>query len=267
MTNLSDDRSAAERVLTRMGIATVRDLQRVHGGADAGLWKVEAEQGIFALRLLAAGQERRARREAAIHEHLAKSEVLVPRIVAVGPEDLPPALLMEWAPGRTLGEILLDPRTGPGVRRALMHEFGALQAALHRAPPPVLPAAPEWIDRVSDPALLARLDAGDSGTDDRPPLVHLDFHPLNVLVHAGHVSAVLDWANATVADPRFDVARTRAILETLQDQGGTFAGTLRRAVDDWEEGYGNGADPGPDFRVWARAATARDLGLGRPRPR
>jgi aminoglycoside phosphotransferase (APT) family kinase protein len=44
-------------------------------------------------------------------------------------------------------------------------------------------------------------------------ICHGDFHPLNLLVDRGRVTAVLDWPNVVVADPACDVAATRVILE------------------------------------------------------
>jgi aminoglycoside phosphotransferase (APT) family kinase protein len=43
-------------------------------------------------------------------------------------------------------------------------------------------------------------------------ICHGDFHPQNLLVADGRVSAMLDWPNVVVAEPEYDVASTRAIL-------------------------------------------------------
>jgi aminoglycoside phosphotransferase (APT) family kinase protein len=43
-------------------------------------------------------------------------------------------------------------------------------------------------------------------------ICHGDFHPQNLLVADGRVSAVLDWPNVVVAEREYDVASTRAIL-------------------------------------------------------
>lgn len=43
-------------------------------------------------------------------------------------------------------------------------------------------------------------------------ICHGDFHPQNLLVADGRVSAVLDWPNVVVAEPEYDVGSTRAIL-------------------------------------------------------
>src|SRR5207247_1027477 len=41
---------------------------------------------------------------------------------------------------------------------------------------------------------------------------HGDFHPQNVLMSGRIVTGVLDWPNAMIADPAYDVAATRIIL-------------------------------------------------------
>jgi Ser/Thr protein kinase RdoA (MazF antagonist) len=46
---------------------------------------------------------------------------------------------------------------------------------------------------------------------ERLAAVHGDFHPLNILMHNGEVSAVLDWSGFLIADPAYDVAITRLI--------------------------------------------------------
>ncbi len=42
--------------------------------------------------------------------------------------------------------------------------------------------------------------------DGRRVICHGDFHPYNILMAAGAVTGVIDWPNAIVADPAFDVA-------------------------------------------------------------
>ena len=72
---------------------------------------------------------------------------------------------------------------------------GALLADLHKRLHRI--AAPEW------------LPAAPSGTGDR--VVHLDLHPLNVMMTAGG-PFVIDWANAARGDPHVDVALTWLLL-------------------------------------------------------
>jgi aminoglycoside phosphotransferase (APT) family kinase protein len=44
-------------------------------------------------------------------------------------------------------------------------------------------------------------------------ICHGDFHPQNLLFDGREITAVLDWPNVLVADPAYDVAATRVILE------------------------------------------------------
>ena len=92
-------------------------------------------------------------------------------------------------------------------------------------------------------------------------LLHLDLHPLNVLVtEDGAVTGVLDWANTAAGDPALDRARTWAILEldplarALRDEPG-----LESLAAGWTAAAGL-----DDIPAWARAWACRfmltDLG-------
>ena len=104
-------------------------------------------------------------------------------------------------------------------------------------------------------------------------LLHLDFHPMNVLVADGRVSAVLDWANAGIGDPRADLARTASILRFAPLAPGMprpLESMVRRAfIAGWRRGYREVAGPASGmapFYAWAGAVMIRDLTprLGRP---
>jgi aminoglycoside phosphotransferase (APT) family kinase protein len=43
-------------------------------------------------------------------------------------------------------------------------------------------------------------------------ICHGDFHPLNVMMEDAGPTGVIDWSQAIVAEPAFDVAATRVIL-------------------------------------------------------
>jgi tRNA A-37 threonylcarbamoyl transferase component Bud32 len=67
--------------------------------------------------------------------------------------------------------------------------------------------APEWLHRLEDDV-------------DGTAIVHLDLHPLNVMMAASG-PVVIDWANAHIAHPEVDVADTWLILAAagVGDQG------------------------------------------------
>ena len=104
-------------------------------------------------------------------------------------------------------------------------------------------------------------------------LLHLDYHPLNVMVNGGQVSGVLDWANARAGDPRADFARTYSILriEPYSPQGDSLWLSIGRRLlaRAWRTGYvqtGGHLNDMALFYAWAGAAMIRDLSakIGKP---
>jgi len=61
----------------------------------------------------------------------------------------------------------------------------------------------------------------------RPVICHGDFHPQNILMEDGVVTGVIDWPNALVADPAFDVATTRIILGLVPLELSTLPAVVR----------------------------------------
>jgi len=145
-------------------------------------------------------------------------------------------LIMERMPGEPLTKAGLF-----NVRRILLD----MQWRLHALDADALLQALAHEDRVSvsagGPALgwetmtidghLARLEQRIGGGGlaglaaacqwllaHRPPepkrrvICHGDFHPQNILVSGGVATGVIDWPNAIIADPAYDVASTKTIL-------------------------------------------------------
>lgn len=121
---------------------------------------------------------RRSEREAALMRTLAGLGYPLPRVhSAAGPD-----IVMDRVDGPTLGEELLSGaiETDPGA---------AILADLHHR----LHALP-WPETTPGTCLL-----------------HLDLHPLNVVVTAGG-PVLIDWTNARVGSPGLDVAVTVLVL-------------------------------------------------------
>ena len=158
----------------------------VSGGWDTSIWRVQLPgRGgrDYALRLFRAEQEATCAREVAAMR-AAGVAVPVPRVVLRGAWEGRPALLMDWAPGAPLLEAL---RARPWETPLLGMAFGETQARLHREAP--LPPTRDgqqrgWIEWAGDDAgaVQARLRALPA---QRTALLHLDYHPLNVLVEGG----------------------------------------------------------------------------------
>jgi len=93
---------------------------------------------------------------------------------------------------------------------ALGHEFGRLQARLHRLPCEGLPfREPRWLIRhVELPELLDSIAA--KAAEDQ--FVHGDYQWGNVVAKAGRISGVLDFELARRGDRRIDLGLTLAQL-------------------------------------------------------
>jgi aminoglycoside phosphotransferase (APT) family kinase protein len=48
-----------------------------------------------------------------------------------------------------------------------------------------------------------------------PSIVHLDFHPLNLMAQAGRCQGVLDWGDSDVGDRHADVAVTLVLIRSV----------------------------------------------------
>ena len=259
-------------ILDALGVVGPARAMPVSGGADTLIWRVEAAGQVSALRLFRPEQATMAQREVAAMAAARSAGLPVPRVYAEGIWHGRPVLHMSWMPGRPLRDEL---RAHPWHARALGVEFGRSQAAVHaislRTPSALLAHSTPWIAWANpDDALRDCLRAAARGPD---VLLHLDFHPMNVLVVDGRVSALLDWANARAGDPRADLARTASILRfaPLDPEVPRPLGSLLRRlfVAGWRRGYrevaGQVAGMAP-FYAWAGAVMVRDLTprLGRP---
>lgn len=192
-------------VLAALGLPPGAAAERATGGFDTVVWRIEQRGRCYALRLLRPGQDKRCRREASILEAAAAHGLPVPRVHAHGWYGDRPALLLDWLTGRTM---LAELRARPERALVLGRLFGAMQATIHAVP------APRGLD--VDPWRAAAGPLGDQLPF--PPLLggallHLDYHPLNVLTDGEAVTGVIDWANARAGDPRADLARTMTILQ------------------------------------------------------
>jgi aminoglycoside phosphotransferase (APT) family kinase protein len=225
------------------------------GGFATNVWRLDTDTRSYALRVFRAHERPVLEREVAVMRAASASGIPVPGVHAIGMNDDRPALLIDWCPGTPLVEAA---RRQPWRLPSLAARLGRLHRHVNsvRAPAGL---RSNWIDwpRAADAALSSHLQAVPM-VHDR--LLHMDFHPLNVLAQNGHLSAVLDWTNAHAGDPRADFARTVSILRLappLDEAAQRIARGLFEAF--WRLGYGS---PGRDmaaFYAWAGAALVHDL--------
>jgi aminoglycoside phosphotransferase (APT) family kinase protein len=137
-----------------------------------------------------------------------------------------PFLLMEWIEGDMLLHRLMHDYTSLLWAPQQMAE---VHARLHQLPldglprptKPFLERQLETLQASVENYHLRGFEAGlDWLRDHRPPeaqtpsLIHLDFHPKNLLVHQGRVTAVLDWSESDIGDRHADAANALLMIDT-----------------------------------------------------
>jgi aminoglycoside phosphotransferase (APT) family kinase protein len=247
--------------LAALGFRAAADPVRLTGGWDTLLWRFSAEDGrehvlrVFHLPDAAAI----SRRERIALEACAAAGLSAPRVEAVGEFHGLPVIVQSWCPGTPL-LTLLEKR--PWKVGRLGRLFGTTQARLHEVPAPeeLRATAPrDWASRVGDEHTQLAEQA-IALAPSTVSLVHLDYHPLNVIVDERGQAAVIDWGYAAAGDPSVDLAVTAATLLAAPAPPGPlrpildFMRTL--IIRSWERGYRQTAGTLPDYRPllpWAGA--------------
>jgi aminoglycoside phosphotransferase (APT) family kinase protein len=189
-------------------------------------------------------------RRAIVGAQIVNEQVWLPRLAPTLPLPIPapvrvgapqadypwPWSIVPYYPGEPIGDAPLGPSVGT--------TFAAFLAALHRAPPddaplnpfrggPLADRAASWVDRtrmfaergVMLDAAVARIwAAGLTAPIDVPPTwLHGDLHPLNVLIHDGRLSAVIDWIDLCAGDCATDLASLWALPFTADARAAAIA--------------------------------------------
>jgi aminoglycoside phosphotransferase (APT) family kinase protein len=245
-------------ILADLGVSAPNAVTPVSGGWDTALWRVDAADGRrYALRVFRPEQARTCRREALVMRGLSDVGVPVPEVYAEGVSRNRPALLMQWCEGRP---ILQDIAARPWRAWRLGVAMGRVHARIH---------AVSVADALTDE--LPRINVGNGP----PSVLHMDYHPLNVMTDGRSITGVLDWANVAIGDRRLDLARSVTILRLAPTPPGTpvlLLRTLRGILESaWRSGYCQARQMNPfvdmdPLYAWAGEWMERDLRpkLGRP---
>lgn len=258
-------------VLKAIGLPRADRVIPISGGADTLIWRVERGVERFALRLFRPEQVAICRYELTAMAAAASAGLPVPAVHGEGRWEDRPVLLLTWCDGVPLLQAL---QAHPERAKTLGELFGEMQAALHAIAAPTAfldDSTRSWLRWAGDdPALAARF-ASVALRRDR--LLHLDYHPLNVLTDGGRITAILDWANSRAGDPRADLARTQSILTfgpmTAADPAVAAEAMRNDFIAGWLMGYQVNAAPVADlspFMAWAVTLMERELRprVGRP---
>ena len=253
-------------VLLHFGWQAMAAPKRVVGGWDTLLFKFATPDGRpHALRIYRRPESSQAAaREVIALECCAGTDVPVPSLEAAGKWHDQPVMILSWSPG----EPLLDAvQRRPWAIWRLANDFGRVQARLNALLPPegLVTGAPEyWLDRGAEATREASQCVRDRGVvTDR--LIHLDYHPLNVLSDGRAVTAVLDWTGGAAGDPRADFARTAALIRTGPIPPSRLRPILalgrRLLYEGWKRGYEKEAGPlegMAPFMAWGGATALHD---------
>ncbi len=167
-------------------------------------------------------QAEKAQREAAIQSFVARRGFPAPDALLVDPAGGLlglPFMIMEHVDGAQAIQAIKNPIKLPGMLRGM----AALHAGLHTLPTDGCPLPHEspLVDRLLEEprehitrfglsALAPVLDCLQANAglvrNETPSLVHLDFHPLNILAK-GERMTLIDWSDAALGDRHADVAR------------------------------------------------------------
>lgn len=258
------DRDDVTGVLAALGLPPVTAAERITSGwGGTTVWRLEREDQSEALRVFPDGADDAKEREVAALRAATGGGIPVPTLVPHQPCSGPPAFVTTWCPGRILAESVA---TAPWRVRQIGAEMGRVQARLHRivAPPAVQRRTPDWITWAGDSE--RELQNALSSLPLQPDaLLHLDYHPQNVLMENGAVTGIIDWENARAGDPRADVARTASILWLARQSPETprWARPVIQLLESgWRRGYQQEAGPLTEmssFDAWACAAMITDL--------
>jgi aminoglycoside phosphotransferase (APT) family kinase protein len=256
-------------ILASLDFTNVDSAERVTGGADTVIWRVRQSSNNYALRLFHAEQAETCEREIAAMTVASAGGVTVPNIIRRGVWENRPVLLLSWIAGQPLAHAL---QSQPLLGWSLGNAFGRMQAAIHRLDAPPHFDSTAWIEWAGEDETSLKNRLYDLKSR-RTQLLHLDYHPLNVMADGSAISGVLDWANAQAGDPRADFARTYTILrvEPYSPTGDSMTMKIFRRLLErvWRTGYlraGGTLDDMPLFYAWAGAAMVRDLSprIGKP---
>ncbi len=176
----------------------VLSVQQLSGGSSISSWRVVTARNVYAARLYPSGNAAAAYDQARLLTYLRGQRYPVPEIVLVGTYEAQHLLVLSWVGKGSVVDML---RASPDQAKRLGWVFGEVHAQLHTIPV----TNDMW-------ATLPVVEAPVGVPSRQPVLLHLDFHPLNVLTDGRDIVGVIDWENVRLGDACLDVARSLSIL-------------------------------------------------------
>lgn len=245
-------------ILTALGFSTIDEAEPITGGRDTAIFRIVIGDNTSALRVFRPDQLKVSQNEVRAMRLAKVAGIPVPTVHAHGVWHDYPVLLLSWCPGQPLISELTE---RPERAKPLGMEAGKTLAAINEITFPPKRRDQSWLTWAlpNDDPLRQRIAA--VARTDR--LLHLDFHPLNVLTDGKSITAVLDWANARAGDPRADLARAISILRLDADD---IPPHHQSVIGEFERGFVSGYESVvgkqeniPLFHAYAGRLMLRDL--------
>jgi aminoglycoside phosphotransferase (APT) family kinase protein len=247
-----------ENILNDVGIHS-ETYKQIQAGRNSLVYKVtDNNRNHYALRILKKEVYAQALKEVEIMKIVSKYDIPVPKVFSLVINENHVIMLMEWIDGLTLlSQLQLEPDNAItfGV------EFGKVHAKINSI---IVEddnhIKSSWLtpDK-NELELLNKIEHLNKNSERH--MLHLDFHPLNVLIKGGEIKAIIDWANAGIGDYRFDFSRTNSILE-LEGKNHLDKNVLMQFIKGYRQGYQDIIGPFHSleiFNAWAGIRMLRDL--------
>lgn len=230
--------------------------REVRGGEATFVYQVKSpDGGHYALRVLPEKHDRQFRYEQSIMKYVQDQGVPVPRVHQVTKWNQWTVMCMQWLPGRTMLQYL---QVYPEKAFQFGMVFGKMQYNLHQIPPTPIGTQGWLTPETEEERKLFRQVRAKSGPS---VILHLDYHPLNVMTDGENITGVIDWTNCSIGDKRFDIARTLSILRLEGSKLYEDNSVIQAFEDGYIQGYdqmGNLGDLSL-FLAWAGFRMMRDL--------
>lgn len=253
--------------LSELGYEAVLEVQRIGGGWDTLLWRFRTSDGLdHTLRVYYLPRRQEiSKRERNALEACARTGLPAPRIEKVSQFQGYPVLILTWCHGVSLLSIV---EKKPWLLWHMARVFGRMQAQIHSVK---LPAdldslrVDDWVSRVPE-GYENLVEHARSLNLSNNTLIHMDFHPLNVICDGTVMTGVVDWAGATMGDRLADLARTASCLLAAPLPPGPlrvfFQFSRQVFLKGWRAGYEEVAGPIPNYRplmAWAGATLLAEI--------
>jgi aminoglycoside phosphotransferase (APT) family kinase protein len=220
----------------------------ITGGSDTRLWHVDRGGRKWVLRVFRPQQRSGLPNEVEAMDLARQAGIPVPEVAAWGVVGETPAMLLSWLDGVPVAQSRKPLR--------LAEAFGAFHARMHASTRRFDDEDRFWITWADGEGRIQH--AIRALPDLEATLIHLDYHPLNVMTDGNEITGVLDWTNATFGDPRADYARTVAVLR-LSPMIPRPNPVVSRFERGYRRGYGFSGRAMPLFFAWAGAAMRAEV--------